>query len=255
MFCSECGKKNIDNAKFCVECGTAISTKVKESADSKVNLNLNTKKDYSENSRVNRTMGKLNENSDFSKQKIEQKLLFDSAMTEMMETNEKVMESAKVKARSDLDENTKIKTTISKERDAKNKPLQLISVIFFGGSILAGLFYIPHSISSYGFIATLIGYIAGLLALVLIAVVGEAIFFVRDPNLAFSPQNPHMKCNHCGTIGQIITKKVDLTKGISGGKAVAGLLTGGLSILAVGISRKEEQTEARCGKCGNVWHF
>jgi hypothetical protein len=67
--------------------------------------------------------------------------------------------------------------------------------------------------------------------------------------------NPDMICPHCKTKGQINTKKVDLTKGISGGKAVAGLVTGGLSILAVGISRKETQTEARCGKCGNVWHF
>lgn len=70
-----------------------------------------------------------------------------------------------------------------------------------------------------------------------------------------TPPNPDMICPHCKTKGQINTKKVDLTKGISGGKAVAGLMTGGLSILAVGISRKESQTEARCGKCGNVWHF
>ena len=64
-----------------------------------------------------------------------------------------------------------------------------------------------------------------------------------------------MKCPHCGKIGFINTKKVDFTKGISGGKAVAGLLTGGLSILAVGISRQEEKTEAHCQVCKNTWHF
>ena len=67
--------------------------------------------------------------------------------------------------------------------------------------------------------------------------------------------NPHMKCPHCDTKGQVATKKVGLKKGVSGGKAVAGLLTGGVSLLAVGLSRKEESTQASCGKCGNVWHF
>ena len=54
MFCSECGKKNFDHAKFCVECGTAISTKVQESAERKVNSKPNTKKDHSDIQSINR---------------------------------------------------------------------------------------------------------------------------------------------------------------------------------------------------------
>ena len=67
--------------------------------------------------------------------------------------------------------------------------------------------------------------------------------------------NEHIVCPHCKTKGKTFTRSIEATKGISGGKAVAGLLTGGLSILAVGISRHESQTECRCGQCGSIWHF
>jgi hypothetical protein len=46
-----------------------------------------------------------------------------------------------------------------------------------------------------------------------------------------------------------------LKKGISGGKATGALLTGGVSILASGLSRKEKVTEARCANCRQTWHF
>ena len=73
--------------------------------------------------------------------------------------------------------------------------------------------------------------------------------------MLYGSLNPHMTCPHCSTKGKIHTKHVTQRKGISGGKAVAGLLTGGVSLLVIGLSRKEKSTEARCGKCGNVWHF
>ena len=69
------------------------------------------------------------------------------------------------------------------------------------------------------------------------------------------PKNPHMICPHCQTKGEISTKTVDLTKGVSGGKATGAILTGGASLLVTGLSRKEKQTEAHCWKCGNIWHF
>jgi hypothetical protein len=62
-------------------------------------------------------------------------------------------------------------------------------------------------------------------------------------------------CPHCQTRGQVTTKAVKLKKGVSGAKATAMLMTAGLSIFATGLSRKEEVTEARCGKCTSVWHF
>jgi hypothetical protein len=50
-------------------------------------------------------------------------------------------------------------------------------------------------------------------------------------------------------------KTVKAKKGISGGKAAGAILTGGLSLLATGLSRKESMTQAHCDACGSTWHF
>ena len=68
-------------------------------------------------------------------------------------------------------------------------------------------------------------------------------------------QDTQIVCPQCQTIGNVTTEKVRIKKGISGAKATGAVLTGGLSILATGLSRKEEATEARCSNCGSVWHF
>lgn len=67
--------------------------------------------------------------------------------------------------------------------------------------------------------------------------------------------NHRMICPHCGAVGQVRTKAVKQKKGISGGKATAALFTGGVSMLATGLSRKESLTEAHCMSCNNTWHF
>jgi hypothetical protein len=67
--------------------------------------------------------------------------------------------------------------------------------------------------------------------------------------------NAHMVCPHCSAKGQVRTKRTTLKKGVSGGKATAALLTGGISLLATGLSRKEPRTEARCDVCSNTWSF
>ena len=64
-----------------------------------------------------------------------------------------------------------------------------------------------------------------------------------------------MICPHCQVRGKVFTTKVSLKKGISGGKATGALLTGGLSLLATGLSRKEEVTKARCFNCDSEWLF
>ena len=69
------------------------------------------------------------------------------------------------------------------------------------------------------------------------------------------PLNMQMVCPHCHKKGSVRTKNVKQKKGISGGKATAAVLTGGVSILATGLSRKEAATEATCDKCGSTWHF
>lgn len=67
--------------------------------------------------------------------------------------------------------------------------------------------------------------------------------------------NSKMICPHCQTKGSVKTRKVKRKKGISGGKATGALLTGGLSLLATGLSKKEKVTEARCTACGAIWHY
>jgi hypothetical protein len=67
--------------------------------------------------------------------------------------------------------------------------------------------------------------------------------------------NAAMVCPHCQSKGSVTTRSVKLKKGISGGKAAGALMTGGVSLLATGLSRKEKVTEARCGSCKAVWHF
>jgi hypothetical protein len=67
--------------------------------------------------------------------------------------------------------------------------------------------------------------------------------------------NTAMVCPHCQSIGKIRTKEVTQKKGVSGGKATAAVLTGGLSLFAVGLSRKEGATQAHCDNCHNTWFF
>lgn len=66
---------------------------------------------------------------------------------------------------------------------------------------------------------------------------------------------PGMICPHCQKKGQVRTKKVTQKKGISGSKATGAVLTGGISVLATGLSRKEDATKAHCDNCNSNWVF
>lgn len=73
--------------------------------------------------------------------------------------------------------------------------------------------------------------------------------------LSHGALNQMLKCPHCDEKGGVRTKGANERKGISGGKAVGGLLTGGLSLVATGISRREKLTKAFCEKCRSSWSF
>lgn len=62
-------------------------------------------------------------------------------------------------------------------------------------------------------------------------------------------------CQHCGKRGCVATIRLKAKKGVSGAKATGALLTGGLSILATGLSRKEWVTHAKCKNCDSQWQF
>jgi hypothetical protein len=50
--------------------------------------------------------------------------------------------------------------------------------------------------------------------------------------LQYGALNPAMICPHCQCKGSVRVKRVQEKAGVSGGKATAALLTGGLSLLA-----------------------
>ena len=72
---------------------------------------------------------------------------------------------------------------------------------------------------------------------------------------AYGARNSAMVCPHCTEKGQVHVKQVTQKKGVSGGKATGALLTGGVSLLATGLSRKENNTQAHCANCNNTWFF
>ena len=67
--------------------------------------------------------------------------------------------------------------------------------------------------------------------------------------------NSKMVCPHCQTKGKIRTKQVEVKRGISGTKATAAVLTGGVSVLATGLSQKDKNTQAHCEECDASWKF
>jgi hypothetical protein len=73
--------------------------------------------------------------------------------------------------------------------------------------------------------------------------------------LTYGYLNPEIVCPHCQTKGQVRTKQIKQKKGISGGKATGAVLNGGLSLIATGLSRKEQTTKATCGNCHSTWFF
>lgn len=71
----------------------------------------------------------------------------------------------------------------------------------------------------------------------------------------YGKRKVEMICPHCQTKGKVHTKPVTKKAGVSGGKATAAILTGGVSLLAVGLSRENDMTEAHCVKCESTWTF
>jgi len=74
-------------------------------------------------------------------------------------------------------------------------------------------------------------------------------------NQEWGSVNSELICPHCQTKGRVHTKPVKRKAGISGGKVMGGLLTGGISLLATGLSRKQQLTQAHCDHCNSTWDF
>lgn len=68
------------------------------------------------------------------------------------------------------------------------------------------------------------------------------------------PVEEALICPHCAEKGKVHVKPTRIKAGLSGGKAIAGLMTGGASLLLTGLSRKEWVREAWCRNCKTKWH-
>ena len=79
--------------------------------------------------------------------------------------------------------------------------------------------------------------------------------FERVLDRSRGPINAQLVCSHCGEQGHVRTKRATVKTGISGAKATGALLTGGVSVLATGLSRKQKVTQAYCGHCESEWSF
>jgi hypothetical protein len=79
---------------------------------------------------------------------------------------------------------------------------------------------------------------------------GTAVIQIR----ANAPKkNDQIVCAHCHKSGYITTSKVQRKAGVSGGKATAAILTGGVSLLATGLAKKEWATQITCSNCQSVY--
>lgn len=113
------------------------------------------------------------------------------------------------------------------------------------------LTYYCAQIPCVGFLGVVVG----------IGLIGSGFMFAGLVTGVIKPEGPKartnaaMICPHCGANGSVTTEQVKVKKGVSGAKATAAVLTGGVSVLATGLSRKEELTKAYCTNCGNTWHF
>lgn len=90
--------------------------------------------------------------------------------------------------------------------------------------------------------------------LFIVVVVAALGFGIYKGLVAAEPTpNEQVVCPHCGSRGTVTTTAVVRKQGISGGKATGALFTGGLSMLATGLSRKQGMTRMRCGNCSVGW--
>lgn len=107
----------------------------------------------------------------------------------------------------------------------------------------------------FGWLEVGLGILGSLLFVLLIAGALINADCAREREAQRRQRDKRIICPHCQTKGQVTTAAVTVNVGISGGKATAAILTGGVSMLATGLSNRQAMTKATCSNCGSVWHF
>lgn len=65
--------------------------------------------------------------------------------------------------------------------------------------------------------------------------------------------NTKIVCPYCRVAGNVYSAKVQANKGISGEKAIAAWVTGGISLATIGISNIEVVNGFLCKNCNTDW--
>lgn len=106
----------------------------------------------------------------------------------------------------------------------------------------------------------LLVFCAVLFVAVIVAGIISAINYSKpDPKTGVSPaqvnarQQAQVICPHCHNRGGVTWREVKRKQGISGAKATGAVLTGGLSVVATGLSRKGYVRACSCHNCGMKW--
>jgi hypothetical protein len=74
-----------------------------------------------------------------------------------------------------------------------------------------------------------------------------------SPADIYGPVNPAIPCPHCQQTNCVRTQRQTVKTGISGAKATGAVLTGGMSVLATGLSKKQPVIKAHCDSCQMDW--
>lgn len=93
----------------------------------------------------------------------------------------------------------------------------------------------------------------GFLVIAFVLVIGYLVWRKNADAWASTPPSPHLVCPHCETKGVVKVRQMTRKKGVSGGKATGAVLTGGVSMLGTGLSRKQRVREMTCTNCDTVW--
>jgi hypothetical protein len=97
-----------------------------------------------------------------------------------------------------------------------------------------------------------------MLAVVLLIMVYPLKLIFSGESETIQPPNERQAkiiCPHCQEKGYVTTRLIEVKRGVSGAKATGAVLTGGISLLATGLSRKEWVTQAHCSNCAQSWQY
>jgi len=157
---------------------------------------------------------------------------------------------------------TQLKLSAERRRKRNNVLLTVLAIAIVVILILG--------IATYGFLTSVLTLLGLIVVITIICAIAEAGSkegtaagsIAAAPGLRggvedgrYGPLNRALVCPHCQATGTVQARAVREKKGISGAKATGALLTGGVSILATGLSRKEKLTRAHCNNCKSTWTF